>query len=215
MTPTSPAVPLLQMEGIEKSFPGVRALRGGRFELRRGEIHALVGENGAGKTTLIKVLAGAHAPDAGAIRVDGHSVRIASPQESRRLGIAVIYQEFNLVPALTVRENLFLGRERSRAGFISAREEAKAARELFERLGFPLDPDKLTRELSVAQQQAVEIAKALSEDARILVMDEPTAALSSREVEKLFAIARDLRSQGIGIIYVSHRLDEIFALCDR
>ncbi len=207
--------PLLEMEGIEKSFPGVRAIRQGRFELRAGEIHALMGENGAGKSTLIKILAGAHQPDAGALRLDGAPVRIPTPHEARRLGVAVIYQEFNLVPALTVRENLFLGRERARGGFIAVSEERKVAGELFERLGFPLELDALCRDLPIAQQQAVEIAKALLEKARILVMDEPTAALSSREVEKLFQVVRDLRGQGIGIIYVSHRLDEIFALCDR
>ena len=209
------SAPLLEMEGIEKSLPGVRAIRQGRFELRAGEIHALMGENGAGKSTLIKVLGGAHQPEAGSIRIDGVTVRIPSPHETRRLGVAVIYQEFNLVPALTVRENLFLGRERARGGFIAAGEERKLARGLFERLGFPLDLDALCRDLPIAQQQAVEIAKALLEKARILVMDEPTAALSSHEVEKLFQVVRDLRTQGIGIIYVSHRLDEIFALCDR
>ena len=208
-------IPLLQMEGIEKSFPGVRAVRRGQFELRPGEIHALVGENGAGKSTLIKVLAGAHPPDAGTIHINGQPVAIRSPHEARRLGLAVIYQEFNLVPALSVRENLFLGRERARAGFITVAEERKGARELLTRLGFSIDPETLCRELPVAQQQVVEIAKAMLENARLLVMDEPTAALSTHEVEKLFAIARNLRAQGIGIIYVSHRLDEIFALCDR
>jgi ABC-type sugar transport system ATPase subunit len=213
--PTSEAVPLLEMEGIEKSFPGVRALRHGSFELRGGEIHALVGENGAGKSTLIKVLGGAHSPDNGVIRIQGTPVRIASPHQARRLGIAIIYQEFNLIPALSVRENLFLGRERTRAGFIAVGQESSAATQLFNRLGFPLEQESLCRDLSVAQQQIVEIAKALSEQARILVMDEPTAALSNREVEKLFTIARQLRAQGLGLIYVSHRLDEIFALCDR
>ncbi len=203
------------MEGIEKSFPGVRAIRHGRLELRAGEVHALMGENGAGKSTLIKILAGAQPPDAGTISIDGQPVRLNSPQDARRHGVAVIYQEFNLVPTLTVRENLFLGRELARGGFVSVAAERKAARELFERLGFPLDPETPARELAVAQQQVVEIAKALLQKARILVMDEPTAALSSREVEKLFAIVRELRAQGIGILYVSHRLDEIFALCDR
>ena len=206
---------LLQMEGIDKSFPGVRALRGAGFELRAGEIHALAGENGAGKSTLIKILAGAQPPDAGAIRIGGQLVRIGSPQQARRLGVAVIYQELNLVPALTVRENLFLGRERARGGWIAAGAERREAGELFERLGFALDPEQPCRELSVAQQQVAEIARALSENARILVMDEPTAALSGHEVEKLFRLVRDLRDRGIGIIYVSHRLDEIFALCDR
>src|ERR1051326_9002470 len=202
--PTSEAVPLLEMEGIEKSFPGVRALRHGSFELRGGEIHALVGENGAGKSTLIKVLGGAHSPDNGVIRIQGHPVRIASPHQARRLGIAIIYQEFNLIPALSVRENLFRGRERTRAGFIAVGQVSSAATQLFNRLGFPLEQESLCRDLSVAQQQIVEIAKALSEQARILVMDEPTAALSNREVDNLFTMARQCRALGFGFFKASH-----------
>jgi ribose transport system ATP-binding protein len=207
--------PLLEMQGIEKSFPGVRAVRRGELNLRSGEVHALLGENGAGKSTFIKVLAGAQRADAGTIRLHGEELRVRTPHDAARAGIAVIYQEFNLVPALSARENIFLGRESTRAGFIRQRDEQKVTRQLLRQLDSDIDPETPCRSLSVAQQQLVEIAKALAQDARILVMDEPTAALSSREVEKLLAIVRDLRGQGLGIIYVSHRLDEVFAVCDR
>ena len=207
--------PLLVMEGIEKSFPGVRALDGVNLELRAGEVLALVGENGAGKSTLIKVLAGAHRPDAGTIRIAGRPTPIDSPIDAQRAGVAVIYQEFNLVPALTARENIFLGREATRAGFICGREEYREAGRLFASLGVPIDPNAICRDLTVAQQQVVEIVKALSLRARIVVMDEPTAALTSLEVERLFAIIQDLKTQGLGILYVSHRLDEIPVIADR
>ena len=207
--------PLLEMEGIEKSFPGVRAIRHGRLNLAAGEVVALLGENGAGKSTLIKVLSGAHIPDAGVIKLNGVPVRITSPHDAQKLGIAVIYQEFNLVPALTARENIFLGKERTRGGFVSARDERKRAQELFLRLRASIDPDAPCRSLSVAQQQLVEIAKALSQEARIIVMDEPSAALTAQEVESLFAIVRDLKAHGIGVVYISHRLDEIFEIADR
>ena len=217
MSPTSSLerIPLLEMRGIEKSFPGVRALRGVDLELRAGEVLALLGENGAGKSTLIKVLAGAHPPDAGAIRLDGEAVAIANPAEAQRLGIAVIYQEFNLIPTLTVRENIFLGREETAGGFIRQEEEYRSAQALFKRIGVEIDPDIPCRELTVAQQQVVEIAKALSLKARIIVMDEPSATLTPPEVERLFSIIRDLKSHGIGVIYISHRLEEIFSIADR
>jgi ribose transport system ATP-binding protein len=213
--PQAGTAPVLEMTGIHKSFPGVRALKNASIVLRAGEIHALLGENGAGKSTLIKVLSGAHHPDAGIIRLNGVETRIRSPHQARALGIAVIYQEFNLVPSLTVCENLFLGQEHARAGFIRFSSERQTARALFARLGLPIDPDALCRDLNVAQQQLVEIAKALYQKARVLVMDEPTAALSDREVEKLFAMVRELRAQGIATLYVTHRLNEVFALCDR
>lgn len=203
------------MEGIEKSFPGVKALRGARLELQAGEVHALLGENGAGKSTLIKVLSGAHRPDGGRIEIDGQPVRISSPAHAQALGIAVIYQEFNLVPGLSARENIFLGREMSRAGFISHAAERREALRLFERIKAPINPETPCRELTVAQQQCVEIAKALAQNARIIVMDEPTAALTTQEVEQLFAIIRDLQAHGIGVVYISHRLDEIFAIAQR
>ena len=215
--PTAPAVakPLLVMEGIDKSFPGIRALRQARLDLYAGEVLALLGENGAGKSTLIKVLTGAHARDAGTILIDGRPAAIASPLDARRAGIAVIYQEFNLVPTLTARENIFLGREETAAGFLRRRREHAQALALFERLGVRVDPEALCRNLTIAQQQAVEIAKALGLGARIIVMDEPSATLTSQEVDRLFAIIRDLKGAGIAVIYISHRLDEIFEIADR
>ncbi|MBL6705862.1 MAG: sugar ABC transporter ATP-binding protein, partial [Planctomycetaceae bacterium] len=200
---------------MDKSFPGVHALKGVDLDLASGDVLALLGENGAGKSTLIKVLGGAHQPDSGTIEIDGRAVQIASPQDSQRAGIGIIYQEFNLVPAMTVRENIFLGQEPGRFSFISAGKERRRARDLFARIGVELNPDALVRDLTVAQQQVVEIAKALSLDSRIIVMDEPSAALSPREVQGLFRIVEELKSQGIGIVYVSHRLDEIFAICNR
>src|SRR5262245_53125603 len=203
------------MQGITKSFPGVRALGGLDLELRGGEVLALVGENGAGKSTLIKALGGVPRPDAGSIVVNGKAVALANPVTAQRLGIGIIYQEFNLVPALSAQANLFLGREHSRWGFIAQGRERALARQLFDRLGVAIDPDAPCRELTIAQQQIVEIAKALSLDARILVMDEPSATLTPAEVERLFKIIRELRAQGIGVIYISHRLEEIFAIADR
>ncbi|MFO1460107.1 MAG: sugar ABC transporter ATP-binding protein [Verrucomicrobiota bacterium] len=203
------------MRGITKSFPGVRALQGVDLTLNRGEILALLGENGAGKSTLMRVLGGAHPADAGTLSLEGHRTEFRNPMEARHAGVAVIYQEFNLVPSLSAVENIFLGRERSRFGFVTGAEEFRAARAHFERLGADLDPGAACRTLTTAQQQLVEIAKALAQEAKILVMDEPTAALTTNEVERLFAIIRDLRQQGIGIIYISHRLDEIERIADR
>lgn len=206
---------LLEMQGVTKSFPGVQALRGIHLTLHSGEILALMGENGAGKSTLLKTLGGVHSPDAGQIQIEGSPVDIRTPIASRRAGIAIIHQEFNLIPSLSVRENIFLGRERSTAGFIHAETERRRCEELLERLGMKILPHTLCGRLSVAQQQSVEIAKALAENARILVMDEPTAALNPQEVERLLAIVQELKQQGIGIIYVSHRLDEVFQIADR
>ena len=207
--------PLLVMAGMDKSFPGVRALREVDLTLQAGEVLALVGENGAGKSTLIKVLSGAHLPDAGTIRIDGESVVIANPIDAQRAGVAVIYQEFNLIPSLSARENIFLGQERTRAGFVRHRDEHRRAVALFDRVGVQIDPDAPCRSLTVAQQQVVEIAKALSLDARIIVMDEPSATLTGQEVTRLFAIIRELRDQGIGVVYISHRLEEVFEIADR
>lgn len=203
------------MRGIRKGFPGVQALDNVDLELYEGEVLALLGENGAGKSTLIKVIGGAHLPDEGTMEIEGHSDPIDTPQDSLKAGIGIIYQEFNLVPGLTARENIFLGQEPSRLSFIPRSDEKEKALNLFERIGVEIDPEKLCSQLSVAEQQVVEIAKALSQNARIIVMDEPTAALTPREVEGLLRVVRELRSQGIGIIYISHRLDEIDAIADR
>ena len=206
---------LLQMRGIDKSFPGVHALQNVSLALQRGEVLALVGENGAGKSTLIKVLGGAHLPDDGEILLDGQRVQVATPTAARRVGVSVIYQEFNLVPDLTVRENIFLGQELTKSGFVRISDERRNVVALFEKMGLQMDSETRCRDLTVAQQQKVEIAKALSVDARIIVMDEPTAALTTQEADHLFAIIQDLQAHGIGIIYISHRLDEVFEVADR
>ncbi len=206
---------LLRMEGIDKKFPGVHALRDVSLTLQPGEVLALLGENGAGKSTLIKILGGAHRPDEGNVFIAGEPAELSSPAASQHAGVSIIYQEFNLVPDLTVRENIFLGRELTRGGFIHAGEEHRQAQELFKRIGIDIDPGARCRDLTVAQQQTVEIAKALSVNARIIVMDEPSAALTQQEVDHLFDIIRELKSQGIGVIYISHRLDEIYEIADR
>ncbi|MFF4402241.1 sugar ABC transporter ATP-binding protein [Streptomyces sp. NPDC001480] len=206
---------LLRIEGIRKTFPGVVALDGVDFDLRRGEVHVLLGENGAGKSTLIKMLSGAYTPDAGRILVGGEEVRIHGAQDSERLGIATIYQEFNLVPDLTVAENIFLGRQPRRLGVIDRKRMEADAEVLLARVGVNVSPRARVRELGIARLQMVEIAKALSLDARVLIMDEPTAVLTSEEVEKLFAIVRKLREDGVGIVFITHHLEEIAALGDR
>ncbi len=207
--------PLLEMREIRKSFPGVQALRGVSLTLKAGEVLALLGENGAGKSTLMKVLGGSVEADQGEILIQGCKVPFNSLKDSRNAGVAVIYQEFNLVPALTAVENLFLGHETTRVGFLSHAQERQSAGKLFKRMGVEIDIDVPCRNLSTAQQQLVEIAKALVLQARIIVMDEPSASLTSYEVGRLFEIIRELRSQGIGIIYISHRLSEIAAIADR
>lgn len=209
------SAPLLRMSGVAKAFPGVQALSDVSLDLRTGEVLALLGENGAGKSTLIRVLGGAHQPDAGTIAIDGQAVRISSPLDARRAGISVIYQEFNLVPALSVRENIFLGHEPGRLSLIPRGKERQRAAEMLARIGSDISPDALVRDLTVAQQQVVEIAKSLASQSRIIVMDEPTAALSPREVDGLFRMIRELTAQGLGIIYVSHRLSEIFEIAQR
>ncbi len=214
--PAAPGTVVLALEDVSKSFGAVAALRGARLELRAGEAHALVGENGAGKSTLVKILAGVHGPDAGRVLLDGAPVDLDSPATARTAGIAVIYQEPTLFPDLSVAENIFMGRQPLSGGRrIDRRALAARCRELFERLGVHMDPDRPARGLSIADQQMVEIAKALSFDARVLVMDEPTAALSGVEVERLFAVARSLRAGGAAVLFISHRFDEVFDLCDR
>lgn len=207
--------PLLQMIEINKSFPGIRALSDVDLSLAHGEVLALLGENGAGKSTLIKILGGAHQPDSGSIQIEGKVVEIDSPSAAIHAGIGIIYQELNLVPALTAWENIFLGREKTNAGFIRRGEERQQAIKLFERIGVDIPIDVPCRQLSIAQQQIVEIAKTVSQEVRLIVMDEPSAALTSQEVSRLFTIVRDLKSLGIGVIYISHRLEEIFEIADR
>jgi ABC-type sugar transport system ATPase subunit len=211
------AAPLLAVEGLGKSFPGVRALAGVGFDVRPGEVHALLGENGAGKSTLIKIVSGVYQPDAGAIRVDGREVRFASPLEAQRAGIATVYQELLLFPELTVAENVFVGHApRAAWGGIDWPAMRGRAREILASLDIhDLDVDALVGSLSVANRQRVEIAKALSQNARVLIMDEPTAALTEADVERLFRIVRLLRARGVGVVYISHRMAEIFALADR
>ncbi len=215
MSPDSPS-PALSLDSATKSFGAIAALTNGTIEIRAGEIHALVGENGAGKSTLVKVLAGVHQPDSGRFTVGGADVAFRSPAESKAAGISVIYQEPTLFPDLTVAENIFIGRQpRGRFGLIDRAAMRAQAHALFARLGVPVDPDRVAEGLSIADQQIIEIAKAISLDARILVMDEPTAALSGVEVDRLFVVARSLRDRGTGILFISHRFDEVFDLCDR
>ena len=206
---------LLRMRAISKSYPGVKALTHVDLDLRQGEVLALVGENGAGKSTLIKVLGGAHRPDSGEILIEDADPHIHCPRDAIRAGIAVIYQEFNLVPSLSASDNLFLGQESTTAGFVHPQQERHRANELFKKIGVDVDTTAPVRSLSIAQQQVVEIAKALSLDAKILVMDEPSATLTPQEVERLLDVVRELKSHGIGIIYITHRLDEVFAVADR
>ena len=211
-SPTAPV--LLRMEGISKSFPGVRALESVDFEVGAAEIHAFLGENGAGKSTLLKILSGAQPPDAGTISFGGEAVAFASPQQAQAAGIVTIYQEFTLAPDMTVAENIFIGREPGSRFFISYREMERQTLALCRRVGLDRNPSARVRDLSVAEQQMVEIARALSMKSRLIIMDEPTSALSRAEVEKLFAIIRNLQREGIAIIFVTHRLEEVFEICD-
>ncbi|MGY1642221.1 sugar ABC transporter ATP-binding protein [Geodermatophilus sp. SYSU D00703] len=208
--------PLLEMQGIVKSFPGVRALDGVDLDVRAGEVHCLLGQNGAGKSTLIKVLAGAHQPDAGRIAWRGDQVDLATPQAAMALGIATIYQELDLVAGLTVADNVFLGREFSRLGITRPAEANRAASALLTRLGHPeIRPTAEVGSLSAAAQQMVSIARALSQDAKLIIMDEPSAVLDNEEVERLFAVIRDLQASDVAVVYISHRLEEIRAIGDR
>ncbi|MHB1307642.1 MAG: sugar ABC transporter ATP-binding protein [Limisphaerales bacterium] len=218
MTPhptTRPVV--LRIRQLSKSFPGVRALDDVTLEVRQGEIHAVMGENGAGKSTLMKLLAGLEKPDAGEIHLHGQPVHLSSPHDALKRGIAMIHQELMPFPHLTVGENVLMGQEPTRGacGWVDRRELHSRAGRLLDRLGVTVAPTARMGSLSVGEMQVVEIAKALAHEARVLIMDEPTSALSEREVEKLFTVIRDLRRDGVAILYISHKLEEVFALADR
>jgi ribose transport system ATP-binding protein len=208
---------LVEMDAISKDFPGVHALRECRFDLRAGEVHALVGENGAGKSTLMKILAGVYRMDAGRIRLKGADVDIPTPRAAQQLGISIIHQELSLMPNLTVAQNIFIGREpRGRLPFLlDERELNRQARDLFERLRLTIDTQTKVANLTVARQQIVEIAKALSYRAEVVIMDEPTATLADVEIDELFRIIRQLRDDGVGVVHISHRLEELKRISDR
>ncbi|MFB3820188.1 MAG: ATP-binding cassette domain-containing protein, partial [Candidatus Methylomirabilales bacterium] len=207
---------LLEMRAIDRHFPGVHAVRGVDFDLRAGEVHALVGENGAGKSTLMKVLAGVHPAERGQILLDGREVHITSPAVAVQLGIAMVHQELKLAPHLSVAENIFLGQlPAARGGLVDWRKLHEDAREAVALLGLRMEVDRKVADLSVAEMQMVEIAKALRRNARILIMDEPSAVLTPFELARLFEIIRGARARGVGIIYISHRLEEIFEIGDR
>ena len=207
--------PIIQMVDISKSFGGVHALKNVQLTVYPGEVHAILGENGAGKSTLIKTMTGVHQPDTGEIRLNGEVVNFANPREAQQQGIAAIYQEPSLFPDLSIAENILVGRQPVSGGRISWRQMNRMAHDLLDRLHVKLNPRTRARNLSVAQQQMVEIARALSVNARVLIMDEPTSSLTSNEVDELFRITRKLREEGAAIIFISHRLEELFALADR
>lgn len=216
MTERFYSAPVLEVSGLTKQFPGVRALDAATLNVFPGEVLGLIGENGAGKSTMINILAGVHASDAGTIRINGSERDITDARESQAAGISVIFQELNLVPNLSITENIFLGRELRWGGVLvderRAREEAVS---LLALTGLETDPDELVQDLSLSQRQMVEVAKALSLDASIVIMDEPTSSLTSTEVERLFAIIQKLKNRGVAVVFVSHRLDEVFRVCDR
>ncbi len=216
MTEAAATDPLVLADGLQKSFGAVQALEDGRIELYPGEAHALVGENGAGKSTLVKILAGVHRPDAGRFLLGGEQVIFDTTAQSQAAGIAIIFQEPTLFPDLTVAENIFVGAQPLRAGRrIDRRRMRRDAQALFDQLGVRLDPERIARGLSIADQQIVEIAKALSAEANVIVMDEPTAALTTTEVARLFGVVETLRARGAAVLFISHRLEEVFELCQR
>jgi len=207
---------LLEMKNITKIFPGVKALDEVNLTIRRGEVHALIGENGAGKSTLMKVLLGIYTPDSGEIIFKGEKIRHNSPQEALQLGISMIHQELSLVPHRSVAENIFIGREpKTRIGLLSWKELNRKAAELMNSIGIEFDPEELVSRLTVSQQQMIEIARAISYQSDIIIMDEPTSALTDNEVEKLFSIIRDLKKRDVSVIFISHKLEEIFRIADR
>jgi ABC-type sugar transport system ATPase subunit len=206
---------LLEVEDLRKEFPGVLALDGVSLRLQDGTVHAVMGENGAGKSTLMKIIAGIHPPDAGTVRLRGRPVQLGSPREALQHGIAMIHQELNLMPSMTVAENVWIGREPlTRLGFVDHGELRRRTAELFLGLGIETEPSLSVGELSVAERQMVEIAKALSRDAALLIMDEPTSAMTETETRRLFDIIRELKAQGKGILYITHRLNEVFEIAD-
>ncbi|OHV82992.1 sugar ABC transporter ATP-binding protein [Rhizobium sp. LCM 4573] len=209
------AVPALDMTGISKTFPGVRALDGVDFDCRAGEVHAICGENGAGKSTLMKILGGSYRPDVGEVRLNGRLMHLTHPRQAADAGISIIHQELSLLPYRTVAENIFMGRELARFGLLDRRQMHKRAAELLRRVGADIDPEAQVSTLSIAMQQLVEIAKALLLDARILVMDEPTAALDDRDARNLLSLIRGLKEEGVAIVYISHRMPEVTAIADR
>lgn len=206
---------LLKVGGLTKTFPGVKALDGVDFDVRPGEIHALLGENGAGKSTLLKILSGAQGHDSGSIEFDGRPLEIGTPLEANEAGIVTIYQEFSLIPPLTVAENIFLGRQPRGLFGVDYRKMVQDAKIAMDRIGLELDPRRTVSSLSVAEQQMTEIARALSMQSKLIIMDEPTAALSGTEVDVLLDIVLELKRQGMAVIYVTHRLTEVFQICDR
>ena len=209
------AAPALEMLNITKTFPGVRALDDVSFDCARGEVHALCGENGAGKSTLIKILGGVYRPDGGTIRLDSREVALSHPVAARRAGVSIIHQELSLLPYRTVAENVFLGIEPARYGIVDRRRMREQSSRLLRRLGSSIAPESPAGALSIAQQQIVEIAKAFAIEARILVMDEPTAALEGVEATRLLDLVKRLSSEGVAIIYISHRMPEIQAVANR
>jgi ribose transport system ATP-binding protein len=209
---------VLDLVGITKTFPGVVALDNVDFDLRRGEVHVLLGENGAGKSTLIKVISGAYKKDAGVIRIDGKEIEIHNPRHAQELGIATVYQEFNLIPYMSVAENIFIGRQPLKRGILRVIDRPRMkmeAVELLKSLEIEMDPKTFVQKLGVAQKQMVEIAKAFSVKSKICIFDEPTAALTPNEIQELFQLIRRLKGEGVGIIYISHRLEEVFDIGDR
>ncbi|WP_201319314.1 sugar ABC transporter ATP-binding protein [Paenibacillus sp. EPM92] len=206
---------VLEMAGITKVFPGVKAVDNVNFTLRKGEVHALLGENGAGKTTLMKILAGVYRPEQGKIVIDGQPVQINSRKKSQELGVGMIFQELSVLPNLNVAENLFLAKEKKKGMLLDNSLMEKEAQALLQSLGLSISPNQIVKNLSMGERQVIEIARAISSDAKIIVMDEPTSALTHDEQEKLFEIIQKLKARGTAIIYVSHRMDEIFKICDR
>ncbi len=206
---------IVEVSGVSKGFPGVLALDNVSFNLKAGEVLALLGENGAGKSTLMKILSGIYEKDSGTIKVFGEEVHDMSPKKAQELGVAIIHQELNMCSHLTVAENIFLGREKTKSGILSDKEMEKQAKSILDKLNMDISPDTIVGDLAVSKQQMVEIAKALSTNAKILIMDEPTSALTSKEIDDLFRIIRQLKSEGCAIVYISHRLEELQHIVDR